>query len=205
MLTNALVTGSRIYSAAYIMPSGGRNGESRKHRDHLRLIERMMRDGVAAQLRQCKSTEQGFQVLRSYPMVGDFLAYQFITDINYSTQSDFSAMEFTVPGPGARDGIHKCFESIGELSPSDVIGMMADIQDQQFVRLGLRFRSLWGDRRSWWIARTCSVRSVSMRGVDIQASVDSRAARESSRSTEWTHGRCRIGTHRSGISTTTHG
>ena len=46
-------------------------------------------------------------------MVGDFLAYQFITDINYSTLTDFSEMEFTVPGPGARDGIHKCFESIG--------------------------------------------------------------------------------------------
>jgi hypothetical protein len=144
VLTNALVTGKRIYSAAYIMPSGGRNGESRKHRDHLRLIERMMRDGVATQLRRCKSMEQGFQVLRSYSMVGDFLAYQFITDINYSTLVDFSEMEFVVPGPGARDGIHKCFESRGRLSPADVIRMMADIQEQQFARLRLRFRSLWG-------------------------------------------------------------
>jgi hypothetical protein len=47
-------------------------------------------------------------------------------------------------GPGARDGIHKCFESIGEFSPADVIRMMADIQEQQFARLGVRFRSLWG-------------------------------------------------------------
>jgi len=35
-------------------------------------------------------------------MVGYFLAYQFITDINYSTLTDFSEMEFTVPGPGTR-------------------------------------------------------------------------------------------------------
>jgi hypothetical protein len=104
----------------------------------------MMRDGVAAQLRRCKSMQQGFQVLKAYPMVGDFLAYQFITDINYSTVTDFSEMEFTIPGPGARDGIHKCFESTGELSPAGVISMMADIQEQQFARLGLRFRSLWG-------------------------------------------------------------
>jgi len=88
--------------------------------------------------------EQGFQLLKAYPMVGDFLAYQFITDINYSNVIDFSEMEFTVPGPGARDGMHKCFENTGELSPRDVIRMMADIQEQQFVRLGLRFRSLWG-------------------------------------------------------------
>jgi len=119
-------------------------GDGRKHRDHLRLIERMMRDSLATQLQRCKSMLQGFQILKAYPMVGDFLAYQFITDINYSTLTDFSEMEFTVPGPGARDGIHKCFESIGELSPRDVIRTMADIQNQQFVRLGLRFRSLWG-------------------------------------------------------------
>ena len=103
-----------------------------------------MRDSLATQLQRCKSMLQGFQILKAYPMVGDFLAYQFITDINYSTLTDFSEMEFTVPGPGARDGIHKCFESIGELSPRDVIRTMADIQNQQFVRLGLRFRSLWG-------------------------------------------------------------
>jgi alpha-glutamyl/putrescinyl thymine pyrophosphorylase clade 1 len=104
----------------------------------------MMQEGLARQLQRCKSMQQGFQILRSYPMVGDFLAYQFVTDVSYSILTDFSEMEFTVPGPGARDGIHKCFESIGELLPSDVIRMMTDIQEQQFARLGLRFRSLWG-------------------------------------------------------------
>ena len=39
--------------------------------------------------------QQGFQILRSYPMLGDFLAYQFIIDINYGTLTDFSEMEFT--------------------------------------------------------------------------------------------------------------
>jgi alpha-glutamyl/putrescinyl thymine pyrophosphorylase clade 1 len=53
VLTKALEAGVRIYSAAYIMPSGGRNGDGRKHRDHLRLIERMMRDGWATQLQRC--------------------------------------------------------------------------------------------------------------------------------------------------------
>jgi len=144
VLTSAMAAGARIYSAAYIMPSGGRKGDGRKHRDHLRLIELMMRDSLATQLQRCKSMQQGFQILKAYPMVGDFLAYQFITDINYSTLTDFSEMEFTIPGPGARDGIHKCFESIGGFSPRDIIAMMADIQDQQFGRLGLRFRSLWG-------------------------------------------------------------
>ena len=89
VLTKAMAAGTRIYSAAYIMPSGGRNGESKKHRDHLRLIERMMKDGVATQLQRCKSMQEGFQIIKAYPMMGDFLAYQFITDINYSVRDGF--------------------------------------------------------------------------------------------------------------------
>jgi hypothetical protein len=107
--------------------------------------------------------------------VGDFLAYQFMSDINYSTLTDFSEMEFTVPGPGTRDGIHKCFESIGELSPSDVIRMMADIQEQQFARLGLRFSLTVGTTaaagglpesvlRGWEVRTMCTSRHEWTRG-----------------------------------------
>jgi hypothetical protein len=79
-------------------------------------------------------------------MIGDFLAYQFITDLNYSTLTNFSEMEFVMPGPGAKDGIRKCFHDTGGLSHRDVIRIMADIQEEQFARLGIQFRSLWGRR-----------------------------------------------------------
>lgn len=146
ILTAAMARGSRIYSAAYIMPSGGPTGEKRKHRDYLRLIERMLNDGVPQRLQQCVSMEQGFKTLRSYPMIGDFLAYQFITDVNYSTITDFSEMEFVIPGPGAKSGISKCFSDIGGWTHSDLIRMMADLQEKEFGRLGLNFKSLCGRR-----------------------------------------------------------
>jgi alpha-glutamyl/putrescinyl thymine pyrophosphorylase clade 1 len=144
VLNAALSAGTRIYSPAYIMPAGG--PEVRKHRNHLHLIERMMRDNVPERLQDCGSMEKGFSILRSYPMLGDFLAYQFITDLNYSTLIDCSEMEFVLPGPGAKDGIRKCFHDIGRLSESDIVRMMADIQEEQFTRLGIQFRSLWGRR-----------------------------------------------------------
>jgi hypothetical protein len=143
-LTAALAAGKRIYNAAYIMPSGGPRNPEKKHRCHLKLIERMVRENVPEQLQDCRSMEKGFSLLRSYPMIGDFLAYQFITDVNYSTVTNFSEMEFVMPGPGARDGIRKCFHDIGRYSEADVIRMMTDIQEEQFTRLGLQFRSLWG-------------------------------------------------------------
>ena len=90
--------------------------------------------------------QQAFTLLKSYPGIGDFLAYQYVTDINYSELTDFSEAEFVVPGPGALDGIRKCFHDIGSLNKPEIIKFMADRQEREFKRLGLTFRSLW-DRR----------------------------------------------------------
>jgi hypothetical protein len=79
-------------------------------------------------------------------MIGEFLAYQLATDINYSEITDFSEMDFVVPGPGARDGICKCFESLGGLNEAEMIRLMADKQEEEFNNFGLSFQSLWGRR-----------------------------------------------------------
>lgn len=81
-----------------------------------------------------------------YPTIGDFLAYQYVTDVNYSTVTDFSEMSFVVPGPGSIDGIRKCFADTGGLSNAEVIRFMADRQEIEFERLGLEFSDLWGRR-----------------------------------------------------------
>lgn len=147
VLTQAMQSGRRIYSAAYIMPPGSRAfGRPAKHQNHLLLLERMMEDRLAERLAQTPSMQEGFEKLRAYPTIGDFLAYQFITDINYSELTDFSEMDFVVPGPGARDGLRKCFVDPGGLNEPELIRLMADLQEQEFERLGLHFQSLWGRR-----------------------------------------------------------
>lgn len=146
-LTRAMDAGRRIYSAAYIMPPGSRAfGRSAKHQNNLLLLERMMADRLPERLAQTRTMQEGFEKLRAYPTIGDFLAYQFITDINYSEITDFSEMDFVVPGPGARDGLRKCFADPGGLNEPELIRMMADLQEQEFERLGLEFQSLWGRR-----------------------------------------------------------
>ena len=145
VLTGAMSRGERIYSAAYIMPTG--HGDARgtaKHRTHLHILERMMQGEVPHRIGDMKRMVDAFLLLRSYPMIGDFLAYQYVTDLNYSTLTDFSEMEFVVPGPGARDGIWKCFASLGGLRESDVIKVIADRQEEEFRQRGLTFQTLWG-------------------------------------------------------------
>jgi thymidylate kinase len=137
--------GGAIYSGAYIMPSGSvAFGTTRKHRAHLKLLMQMMADEVALRIAEAKGMLDVFTLLRSYPMIGDFLAYQYVTDLNYSNLTNFSEMEFVVPGPGAKGGISKCFESIGGLTESDLIRVVTDRQQAEFERLGIQFTSLWG-------------------------------------------------------------
>lgn len=145
VLSEALSTGVRIYSNAYIMPSGRTTfGHSKKHRNHLLLLERMMEEELPITISNASSMNHAFELLLSYPTIGGFLAYQFITDLNYSKMIDFSEMDFVVPGPGALDGIRKCFIDYGGLNETDIIRVVTDMQDREFERLGLQFRSLGG-------------------------------------------------------------
>lgn len=146
VLTRALQQATTIYSAAYIMPANQAAGYKRKHSGHLRLLEQMMMDEVPSRIQAARSMQEVFDTLYSYPSIGGFLAYQYAVDLNYSTLINFSENDFVVAGPGARDGIRKCFLSTGGLTDVEIIRLVTDLQEKEFERLGLTFRSLWGRR-----------------------------------------------------------
>lgn len=134
-----------IYSAAYIMASGRSTfGYERKHQNHLKLIELMIKDKAHNKLQNCKKMEEAYNLFLTYPTIGEFLAYQYVTDINYSSLTNFTEMEFVKAGPGAKDGIAKCFKDFGDYSFEDVIRLMAENQEKEFERLNLDFKNLWG-------------------------------------------------------------
>jgi 5-hmdU DNA kinase, helical domain len=143
VLNSAFDRRERLYSAAYVVPPPVQ-GEARKHSNHLRLLELIMRSGITERLISAGSMRAAFEVLRGYQAIGDFLAYQYLIDLNYSTILDYSEMEFVVPGPGARDGIRKCFGPAANGIESDIIRYMADHQKGHFDRLGLSFSDLRG-------------------------------------------------------------
>lgn len=145
ILQEALNTKESIYSGAYIMASGKSVfGYDRKHENHLRLIEKMIRSGLANKITDAESMEKVYELLRTYPTIGSFLAYQYTIDINYSRLTNFSEMDFVVPGPGAKDGIRKCFKNLGDYSEADVIRWVTESQINEFERLDLHFQDLWG-------------------------------------------------------------
>ena len=104
--------GQKIYSAAYIMPSP-RLGHRRKHSNHIALLAQMMEDRLPERVRQTQSLRSVYDLILRYPGIGPFLAFQYTIDLNYSSIMDFEESEFVVAGPGALDGISKCFEDTG--------------------------------------------------------------------------------------------
>ena len=131
-----------IYSAAYIMPSGRRAVP--KHRMHLRLIRGMLDDQLPTKLKRTTSLKDAYALLLDYPSLGPFLAFQYAIDLNYTTLMSHSEWSFVVAGPGALDGLSKCFNSLGEYTPEDAILWLSDLQDEEFRRGNLEFNGLWG-------------------------------------------------------------
>lgn len=146
ILSRAMESGMRVYSAAYIMASGqSAFGHARKHANHLCLLEKMMNDHLAERFFQAKpGLGEVYQTILDYPSIGPFLAYQYAIDLNYGLLLDASEDEFVMPGPGAHDGIAKCFADLGDYTPQRVIHWVRDRQHEEFTRLGLNFPTLWG-------------------------------------------------------------
>lgn len=145
VLDALMARGERLYSAAYIMPAPAL-GHARKHANHLALLKRMIDDRVPERIRQARSLRSVYETLLSYPGIGPFLAFQYTIDLNYSPLLDHDESNFVVAGPGALDGIAKCFSNLGHRSAEDVIHWVCEQQEDAFAEAGLTFQTLFGRR-----------------------------------------------------------
>lgn len=143
LLSRSFAAGTRIYSAAYVM-APPKLGAERKHTNHLRLLRDIMTSDLPDALIAAPTMKGAFELLRAQPGIGDFLAFQYVIDLNYSAGLAFDEMDFVVAGPGAKDGVRKCFGTAATGIESEVIAYMAETQDEHFERLGLRFEGLHG-------------------------------------------------------------
>ncbi len=143
VLEEAISNGVKIYNDAYISCANKAFGYDRKHDNHLALLDKMFNiDKMQKKIIKCKTMKEGFDIIKSYPLIGNFMAYQLVTDINYSEAVNWKEDEFTVAGPGSLRGIKKCFIDKGDLSNEDIIRYMYEHQDKEFKRLNLNFKRI---------------------------------------------------------------
>jgi hypothetical protein len=144
-LDRMMERGVTVYSAAYIMPSPAL-GRTRKHANHLALLKRMMDDRLPDRICQVPALQDIYELLVSYPGIGPFLAFQYAIDLNYAAFLTHSESDFVVAGPGALDGIAKCFTDTRGRSAAEVIHWVCERQEEGFRSMGVKFQSLFGRR-----------------------------------------------------------
>lgn len=136
-----------IFSNAYMMTGSHSKYEhiGTKHQVWLQMIEDefILSHGLKKIL-NASSMSEIYNQLRSYPLIGDFLAYQYTVDFNYSSYLNFDENSFVKAGIGAVRGIKKCFISYGQ-SYEDAIHYTHDHFEELQERYGFTgFRPLPG-------------------------------------------------------------
>jgi len=154
ILGDAWKKGVKIWNAAYTQrPQTGDREIDRKyglkHERYLALLEKMMREDITDQLKAAKTYKEAFIVLRRPGLYGDFTAMQHLTDLNYSPTINFSEDDFIVAGPGALDGLQKCFVNFGRQPKvaAEIIRRFVERQEGFFADVGLKPVRLFGQRR----------------------------------------------------------
>ena len=142
LLSQRLIRRHPIYSAAYIMPTGPKAVQ--KHRAHLKILKQILDEGLVQEILNAKSLADVYALLVNCPTFGPFLAYQYTVDLNYTPMIEFAESDFVVPGPGALDGLSKCFLTLGDYSPTEAIMWLTERQRAEFSRFDLEFEGLWG-------------------------------------------------------------
>ena len=145
-LTQVYQNGDALYSFAYMIPGKFRGYNlPHKYQNHLRILEKMMKDRLWEKIKRTENMEEVFKMLHAYPGMGPFLSYQFAIDLNYSTLTNFSENDFVWPGRGSVDGVVRCFGrkmSFREAAVMIRLTMMK--QNEEFYKRHIDFKTLWG-------------------------------------------------------------
>lgn len=106
-----------IFSNAYMMTGSHRRYDylPNKHAKWLQMVkDEFLGEGVVYRVLKAKTMEDVFNLMEQCSFVGGFLAYQYTIDFNYSPYVNFDEDSFVKAGIGAKRGIMKCFQSIGD-------------------------------------------------------------------------------------------
>lgn len=137
-----------IYNPAYLM-TGVHSDYSHfqsKHERWLRMIKHeFINNRIFTKILYSKSLSGVFDILSNCPFIGDFLAYQYSIDFNYSPVLNFDENSFVKAGIGAERGIRKCFTDFGGYNIDDIIHFTQDNLDVYRHRYGYtNFKNLFG-------------------------------------------------------------
>lgn len=141
--------GETIFSNAYMMTGSKKFGYEDKAANYLAMLYKLLvEDNAVAEITSGQySMKQLVNLFSNYELIGPFLAYQFVVDLNYSECLNFDEDDYVMPGGGAIRGIAKIYNlslKQSEVMSEYLITRMCKEQDKFIRAHGLKFRNLFG-------------------------------------------------------------
>lgn len=136
-----------IFNNAYMMAGSHKKYDhlNTKHEKWLQMVKsEFLEMNVVDKILEAKSLEGIYNLMKACSLIGNFLAYQYTIDFNYSPYINFDENSFVKAGIGAIRGIKKCFISYGD-AYEDAIMYTFDYLDRYRKEFGFKdFKSLPG-------------------------------------------------------------
>lgn len=127
-----------IFSNAYMMTGthSRYNHMKTKHEKWLAMVkDEFLGKDIVSQVLKASSLQEVYETLRQCSFLGEFIAYQYAIDFNYSPYINFDENSFVKAGIGAIRGIKKCFHSYGA-KYEDAIRFVYQHFDEYLVKYG---------------------------------------------------------------------
>jgi len=132
-LTSEINKGRILYSNAYMLTASFMKNEvikqkygifegSKKHEAYLQIFKKkLFEDGFIYEILKSKTFEELSRKFTEIITVGEFIAYQYAQDLNYSILFDFDENEFCFAGPGTKRGIERTFDVDGNIDYEEIV------------------------------------------------------------------------------------
>lgn len=109
----------------------------------INMVEKIYKDGFMEKLAACVNQQEVFKLLCTYNGIADFLGYQIFVDFTYIEEFPFSENEFTIAGPGCRNGLNILFQDFDDMNYEEAIFWVRDHIERFAQANGLDF--VWYD------------------------------------------------------------
>jgi hypothetical protein len=90
------------------------------------LSNRAIELNIPKRCLEAQSQQEVFQILTELPGIARFLGYQIFVDMTYIEKFPFSENEFTIAGPGCKNGLNRLFLDMVNMTAEEAVFWLRD-------------------------------------------------------------------------------
>ena len=130
--TGAFITGGLKRALKWYLPVGTPDASCEMRMMY--FMRYLLDSSLITDIKKSKDQQEVFKHLSSMMGIGDFLGYQMFVDLTYIEEFPFSENEFTVAGPGCRNGLDKLFKDRDGMTYEECLFWVRDNIEEEFKK-----------------------------------------------------------------------